>query len=57
VRKFGQRPHRHNERRVIDERDCHVSTLGGDCLEVPGRRRDFPGSSPWDRTEKARDAQ
>jgi hypothetical protein len=54
---IGQRSHRHNERRVIEECDCHVSTLGGDSLQVPGRRREFPGSSPGKQAEKARDAQ
>jgi hypothetical protein len=55
--KIGQRPHGHNERRVIEKCDCHISTLGGDCLEVPGGRRDSPGSSPGKQAEKARDAQ
>jgi len=57
VWRIGQRPHRHDERRVIEECDCHVSTLGGACLEVPGRCREFHGSSPGKQAEKARDAQ
>ena len=57
VWKIGQRPHRPDERRVIGECDCHVSTLCGAWLEVPGESRECPGCSPGAQKDKAGDAQ